>query len=196
MLFGKVGKMLMILGWIYWLLSCAFPSAHAADFVEFGAIRTSVPVLGSDLSLGFGASLTVDVYQKFSIESGLIYMGRAFSRNSADHRLKTIQIPLLVRYRMHEFWSAAAGGYYSHGIGNLVLIQNSQSHIVGYSDLSLNKEDIGVLASVRFQRPIHEVLQLVLDGRLLFGATNIDLTGKGSVYLRDLQLWVGVAFNL
>src|SRR5438309_871702 len=113
-------------------------SAQAMDLAEFGTMNFSSPSLQSSSNssasanpgvtfLGLGFTLGYPVKEGLDIETGIIYITRAFrsSTTALWYDLAMIQAPLIFRYWASEKLSFGLGGYFSHGIRNLTTTQGS-----------------------------------------------------------------------
>lgn len=198
--------------WMIWtclfLLFFALP-ARAMDFTEFLLLDLSYPAFQPNgdtstqvsvgLTLGAGVSLGIRVFDRFDIEPGIIYVSRNFAATSAfaprrGYSFTTAQFPLIIRYWFTDTFSAGAGPYLAHGVGNVVITQGSNATPHGYPDYGWAIDDVGAVLSARFRTSVSELMSIVLDERLMIGTCNIDTTGKGTLEFRDVQSWVGVSF--
>lgn len=185
--------------------------AYGLDFTEFGALTLSSPNISSSQDstlqsnlgalVGGGISLGVRVFGQFDVESGILYFGQSFSTTSSvnpstQYTLWTAEIPVLVRYWFNEKFSAGIGGYWNHGSGNITVSQGSTTLIQGYQDLSWVPDEGGVCVSLRYRSPINELMSFIVDGRGLFGVTNMNHSGSGTFQTRSVLILAGVSFIL
>lgn len=184
------------------LLFCQL--ASAAEFAEFGVLNTTFPSTSAPGSTpgvapGLGLSLAIDVTSRISIEPEALYLGRRFTANPGvrtSYRFNFVQIPFLVRYRLDPNIVIGGGFYYSYVVGNINTSSGSTSQVLSPGNLSLGNTDIGIIASVRYRKLIHEFIHLVVDARFNYGLTNLSKIEDQSLSFRELQLLVGIAFVL
>jgi hypothetical protein len=201
------------LNWIFIMggLFCREASAHLIDFVEYLTLGTSLPGIQSytnsttgsqpGFSLGIGASIAIRFNEYIDLEASLIYMPRNFTRSSPGtdslrYSLATLQYPVVAKYWFSENTAVGMGAYYTISLGNMIETQNFISRVLGYNDAKLNNADFGGTALVYYQKPFNDNMSFIGQARILWGITNIDLSQKGSMYNRDLQLMAGIAYRI
>jgi hypothetical protein len=210
---ARYSYFLIIIGF-YWGIFYS-ERAHAVDLMEFLAIGFSAPGFQNNadpalkanpgFSVGGGISLAFQLAEQLEVETTLLYLPRNFSTvkesgNASglrtDVSLAVLQYPVLVKYWLNERFALGIGAYYSTGIGNLTLTQNSRSQVVGYSDISLNAWELGLTPSVHYRWFLNSNMSVMTQAKALIGLTNLDLTEQGRQYTRDLQVWCGIGFKL
>lgn len=185
--------------------------AYPMELMEFLTLGLSAPSIQNNLdsslkiqpnfSIGAGISLAFRMAERLDVETTLLYLPRNFSKIESSglqtgYSLAIMQYPVVARYWLSETVALGLGAYYSTGIGNLTLTQNSRPQVLGYKDILLTAWDLGLTASAQYRRPLNENMNLVGQARLLFGLTNSEQTENRSLYTRDLQLWCGIGFKL
>jgi hypothetical protein len=187
------------------------PIAHSMEVIEFLTVGASAPSIQNDLdsslkvqagfSVGAGLALTFRLVDRWDLESSIVYLPRNFSESSnsglqTSYNLTIFQYSALARYWLSEKFALGIGPYYSAGIGNLTLTQNSQTKTASYSDSSLTNWELGVATSAQYRQTFTENMIFVAQTRLLLGLSNLENTQNVSLYTRDLQLWCGIGFKL
>lgn len=185
--------------------------AFAMVLTEFGLVNFSGPLVQSQvnpilsttpgLSLGIGVSFEFKVSKDYEFETAILYVGRKFSTTSTasnfnSYSLTVTQVPLVIRYRLNSNFSFGGGIYVAHGVGNVTLNSNGTLSQVGLQDIPWAYDDYGFVASLRYWKPMTEVLHLVLDGRTNLGLTNTDTSGSGAIHFFEVQTWAGLGMIL
>ncbi len=197
---------------LFFFLTLFIPSStFAFVFTEFGTLNFGYPQSQSDAdpeietslgaSLGLGISLGFQLTERMELELGILFLPRKFSITSSNaprisFNMTSVHYPLLVRYWLTPHFSLGVGPYYAKSSGNIVLHSGDTEQTVGYSDLNINSNDLGLVASSRFRTPITELFSFVLDARISVSTRNLDNSEGKSFRNRDLQTWIGVLFNL
>jgi hypothetical protein len=181
-------------------------SAQANEVSEFGIFSSSSPSdslqTQSKSSVGIGASFGIEFLDKFAVEPGVFYLARSFllgpsTSSQTEYNLTTIQFPIIFRFWAHRSFSIGAGPYLAHGIQKVRVTPAGQgSNTFAFTDLNWAPDDIGAVGSIKYRAPLNEILNLVIEGRYLYGLKNIDLSEGGNLRFRDLQGLVGISYNL
>ncbi|MEO5969429.1 MAG: outer membrane beta-barrel protein [Bdellovibrionia bacterium] len=185
--------------------------AYPMELMEFLTLGSSAPSIQNNLdsslktqsgfSIGGGISLVFRMTEHLDVETTILYLPRNYSKTGGSrlqtsYSLAVLQYPVVTRYWLSENFALGLGAYYSTGLGNLTLTQNSQPQVLGYNDILLTAWDLGLTASAQYLSPLNENMNLIGQARFLFGLTNSDQTENGSLSTRDLQLWFGIGFKL
>ncbi len=166
----------------------------------------SASASSSKLGLGGGALIDFVWLPQWRIEVGGLYVTRKidFTGESSPQTQQGsgIQIPVLLRYNFNRFISFGAGGYYTRFIGNLSETSDSTGVTANasYSANGLNDSEFGLVGSLAIHVPITYTMDLTVDGRYLYGLTNLvsdsAITGESSEKYRDFQALIGLTFHL
>ena len=206
---SRYSQFLILWGIVFGLFQGSL--AHSMEVIEFLTAGSSTPSIQNNLdsslriqpgfSRGAGVSLAFHISERLDLETTILYLSRNFSKIEGsglqtDYSLALLQYPVLTRYWLSENFALGMGAYFSNGVGNLTLTQNSRPRIVGYNDILLTAWELGLTASAQYQWPLNANMSWVGQARFLFGLNNLDQTENGSFYTRDLQLWCGLGFKL
>lgn len=108
----------------------------------------------------------------FGGELGALYMGRKYSNSAAtiDMTSKQLEFSALARVWFNRYVGIGLGGYYALAMGDLSF---SDGTTATYDAQNLNKNDIGLVGSLNFMVPLSQSVSFNVDGRYLFGLTNL-----------------------
>ncbi len=205
------------------LLLCAFLGGRlqAVDLSVLGgasfgnAVVTPAPpypanigfATSGGLAFGGGALLGIELVPTLlDLEVGAIYLPRRStlvasgsaltSTISADELMPTFQVPILLRVGILGMISVGGGVYYWWGTGQVTQTTGGTTVPHTWTDAGYASHDYGFAASVAMVMPIAPMFSLRVDGRFLFGMTNISNTAGITYETRDIELLAGIQLRL
>ena len=185
-------------------------SAHAnvaiaiVTGVDFTNYSFSSPPAGLSQTvrpgLAFGGLVNIDLGDPLELETGLLFDLKRPEETlpgtgAEPSSLRAFDIPVLLRYNPLSWFSVGAGPYYCQGFDeiNSSITTGFTTSEPSYSGSNTSKLDYGVSGSVQFRQTLSYDLRALLDVRYFYGLNNVDTTGAGPKYFRDLQVMIGLA---
>ncbi len=160
---------------------------------------TTLPSYSRKLQPTFGAFVDFGVFPFLAFETGGLYLPRKFETQSggatSDFSETRLQIPLLLRASV-PFVSVGAGVYYAYGLGNVRTEASGAATESGYDTAKINRNEAGLLGSVRGSFPLFPLMSAVLDMRYCHGLSNRDTSETLQSYSRDIQVLAGVNIGI
>ena len=139
---------------------------------------------GNTTTFGFGALFSGDSNPVVNLEAGLLYMPRRYDEGFVLRELKTLEVPVMLRFGPVPFVTFAVGGYFSRVI-------DSQGN-----DTVFDSNDYGLGGSIAVRIPIVPMVGAIIDGRYLHGLANLDKRVLHQLNRRDFQILAGIDFTL
>ncbi|NBU20429.1 hypothetical protein EBS43_03280 [bacterium] len=183
------------------LLLLLSPTAFAMNLAGLGLLTypnggsMGDPVFqtsGLKASYGSGLSLEYSIAKRwgleigiFSAERGMIYSDSTVQDQQVSFR--TVTLPLLIRSTALKYFGFGFGAYYSRALGSAPLMNQ-----VG----SLKQDDTGIVVSARLKAPLLEPFSIVGDIRYLYGLTNLSPLSSAQIFVRDVQLLLGLDLKI
>lgn len=176
---------------------------------EFGAgnVTSTKANSGTGLSLGAGVLAETAQFNRWSAETGLLYVTRSIANGTFTSMASALQVPLLARYDViSDLVSVGLGGYYAYGIGQVGTDgQDGVTRYVGYDTAGIHRIDYGIVASVGGSYPVADEVDIMADVRYNYGLARESTsgvydpslgTGNSNLYFRMVQALVGFRFFL
>jgi Outer membrane protein beta-barrel domain len=167
------------------------------DIAAVGGITLADPTGANVLSnsdynpqVGYlvGALANFYFHPNGSIELGALFVSRQYSAGTANFATNGFEVPGMVRWWPFPFFSIGVGGYLHQFIGNLAVSDasgnyNSQS----FASQNLNTTDLGLVGGAQFRIPILTQCNILLDGRFLYGLTDLNSLSSTGFYERTFE---------
>ena len=187
--------------------------AHAIGLNALGGVSmtntSTVNIASSDpIFRGtLGVDIDFGIASLFSLEAGLYYQNRGWSRNralmtqqgltssyeSADY----LTVPVLVRFAaIPGILKIGLGPYFSYALGNFFSSSTTttgqiNSSLQSFIDANRNKLDFGGLVSVRGSLPVLPLVDVLADLRFQYSFTNLNTNPNLVTRYYDLIFMVG-----
>lgn len=154
------------------------------------------PAYGGGILMGFKVVRTV------SVELGSFYLPRGYQLNSSDGTnsdltLKSIQASLGIRFDVLKAVYMGIGAYFSHVIGNASFLKaDGSTQEMTLADARMGADDYGLMFNLGVHFPLLPRVQVVFDGRGLYGAQNISKVPGSKILLSDFVILGGFRFGM
>jgi hypothetical protein len=150
----------------------------------------------SKLAYGGGALVEFRLGGRTGLELGALYYMRAveFTAGTIAMTMTSIHAPVSFNYWFNRVVSISLGGFFNNALGKLKFEPGGEQD---YSALSQKKTDFGALGGLRFNIPLGASAGLRLEGRYLYGLSNLDdpAVAGGSTKMADIQMFAGLTFG-
>lgn len=187
-------------------LSGATPAFSAPNYIlatlgNLSQPEDNTPSVAISPTTKIGAALLTQFqlgrYRSWSLETGLVYAPRSWSRTvsatETQLSLTTLQVPLGLRWSYSKY-SLSGGGYFAQTLGKISQTVNSVQTELSPSEANFNTSDYGLYGSAAVSFPERKKYSAWLEARYNYGVSDLS-TGNHTFYSSELQLLLGIRFG-
>lgn len=161
-----------------------------------------------------GLMANINMNQLVSVETGIFYTPKDIGIEGgvlglpADtvSSMRALEVPLMARVWLADYFSLGVGGYYSIGVGKVDTTARSNGNSVNlgaqanqtYESAKTHAVDYGLIFGAQLKLPVTTVLNFIVDSRYNLGIRDMRLNPKGgdAERFRTLRFFMGATFNL
>ena len=148
------------------------------------------------LGFGGGALLEFPLSGVVGVETGAIYALRQFGSASLETRLQQVQLPVTVKLWLGNLIYLNAGAYLGMGLGEMKSTSSDGAvSSYGFSDYTLKKTDIGVLAGLGANLQLSSSTSLRLGAQFLQSQVNASSDSAATRKFTEIQIIAGFSFG-
>lgn len=159
---------------------------------------SSDPTIGRPVvTWGLGGTLEWGPTRWLGLELGFLYTNRVVGGPLGSQSGFTYgQVPFFIRFWPWRFVNIGLGGYLGYGLGNVTSTVAGTTGQLSYTGLGYTRWDWGAAGVLGFQVPLLKLWYVFIDGRMLYGFQNLEVSPVGDSKTSWLEIAIVGGFRI